>query len=128
MPIRVFNLGALQAGEHSVKITVPDAVFADQQGDVRVSMYLQGATDGSLPVSVENIEAAETPDVSYNGQVVRLKGMPVQEVAIHSLDGSLLWGQMTDQAEVSLVGFASGIYLVTFTSPDGDTITYKAIR
>lgn len=42
IPIRTIDLGNLTAGNHSFKITVPTAVFADGQGYIPVSLYLQG--------------------------------------------------------------------------------------
>lgn len=43
IPIRHFALGDLSAGEHSFRLAVPDAVFAGRQGDIPVSLYLQGS-------------------------------------------------------------------------------------
>lgn len=129
VPIRVLHLGELAKGEHKFNITVPDAVFADGQGDIRVSMYLQGVRSGMLPSGIDEVGAeADAPSVSFNGSVVTLSGMAVSEVSVHSYDGALLWGRNTSEPSVSLVGFAPGMYLVTFTSPDGDTFTYKAVR
>ena len=42
IPIRTISLGNLNPGDHSFKITVPTAVFADGQGYIPVSLYLQG--------------------------------------------------------------------------------------
>lgn len=127
VPIRVFNLGQMSAGEHTVRISVPDAEFVGKDGDIRVSMYLQAARTGSLPAEVGEIET-DAPRVSYNGSVVTLTGMPVEQVSVHSYDGALLWGRNTTEASVNLAGFEGGVYLVTFTSPEGETITYKAVR
>lgn len=43
VPIRQISLGKLSAGAHTLKIEVPDAVFAEQQGYIPVSVYLQGS-------------------------------------------------------------------------------------
>lgn len=45
IPIRDLELGQVSAGEHSFKITVPDAVFIDAQGYIPVSVYLQGRAE-----------------------------------------------------------------------------------
>lgn len=128
IPLRVFNLGSLKAGEHNVKISVPDAVFPQGQGDIRVSMHVQAARTGTLPAGVDGIDAENAPRASYNGSVVTLSGMEVEDVAIYNYEGALLWGAHTSEPTASLVGFKSGIYLVTFTSPTGETFTYKATR
>jgi len=44
IPTRVIPLGKLKAGKHTIVISVPDAVFAEKQGNFPVSMYLQGET------------------------------------------------------------------------------------
>ena len=94
-----------------------------------MSMYLQGVRTGLLPSGIDEVGAeAQAPSVSYNGSVVTLTGMQVSEISIHSYDGTMLWGRNTEENSVSLVGFESGIYLVTFTSPEGETFTYKAVR
>lgn len=41
---RIVELGALEAGTHSFVIDVPEAVFADDQGDFPLSLRLQGAS------------------------------------------------------------------------------------
>lgn len=50
---RVIALGAVSAGNHSFRLTVPDAVFANKEGYFPVSLYLQGKTSGT--VGIENI-------------------------------------------------------------------------
>jgi hypothetical protein len=42
IPLRDIGLGYLSAGKHVFQIAVPDAVFQDAQGDIPVSLYLQG--------------------------------------------------------------------------------------
>ena len=39
---RMIMLGNVKKGEHKIRISVPDAEFADQQGDFPVSMYFHG--------------------------------------------------------------------------------------
>jgi hypothetical protein len=42
IPIRVFDLGNLEKGTHTFKIDVPDAKFVNAQGEIPVSVYVQG--------------------------------------------------------------------------------------
>lgn len=51
--IRRINLGVLASGNHTFSITVPTAVFAGGQGDIPLSLYLQGKTVGMLSLSEE---------------------------------------------------------------------------
>ena len=42
IPIRIYELGDLTAGNHKFKIDVPDAEFVGGQGNIPLSVYLQG--------------------------------------------------------------------------------------
>jgi len=42
IPIRVYDLGEIPAGNHTFKIEVPDAKFVDGQGNFPLSVYIQG--------------------------------------------------------------------------------------
>lgn len=48
IPNRDVNLGNLSAGTHTIKLDVPTAVFAAQQGYFPISMYLQNSTSGQI--------------------------------------------------------------------------------
>lgn len=129
IPTRYLDLGALKAGEHEVMIRVPEAVFADKQGDFPVSMYFQAVKSGSLPAEVAAVEADITePTVVRNGDVLRLQNAAVSEISVYSYDGKFLYGRHTENPEMSLVGFEPGIYLVNFITAEGMTITHKAIK
>jgi len=42
IPIRIYDLGNLAAGNHTFKIEVPDAEFVNGEGNIPVSVYIQG--------------------------------------------------------------------------------------
>lgn len=48
IPNRNINLGNLSAGTHTIKIDVPTAVFAAQQGYFPISMYIQNQNNGDV--------------------------------------------------------------------------------
>lgn len=48
IPNREISLGNLSAGTHTIKIDVPDAVFAGQQGYFPISMYIQNQKNGDV--------------------------------------------------------------------------------
>lgn len=58
IPNREVNLGTLSAGQHTIKLDVPDAVFAAGEGYIPVSMYLQNR-DSYQPMCTDptNFEA-----------------------------------------------------------------------
>ncbi|WP_312323279.1 peptide-N-glycosidase F-related protein [Soonwooa sp.] len=48
IPNREIKLGNLAAGQHTIKLKVPDAVFANNEGYFPISMYLQNASNGEV--------------------------------------------------------------------------------
>ncbi|MCK5455474.1 MAG: hypothetical protein KAI45_00015 [Melioribacteraceae bacterium] len=42
IPIRIYELGNLTVGNHKFRIDVPDAEFAEGQGNIPLSIYIQG--------------------------------------------------------------------------------------
>ncbi|MFN3021735.1 peptide-N-glycosidase F-related protein [Chryseobacterium sp. TY3] len=48
IPNREIELGNLAAGQHSITLKVPDAVFAGNEGYFPISMYLQNASNGEV--------------------------------------------------------------------------------
>lgn len=129
IPIRTLNLGALEAGEHSIMIRVPDAVFQDGQGDFPVSMYMQGVRTGELPVGISALTTDDdTVKVRQNGDVYTLEGATVSGYSIYDYNGRLLYGQNTSEPTASLVAFPSGVYIINFNLTDGTPLSFKAIK
>lgn len=130
IPVRYLVLGELEAGEHEIMIRVPEAVFADQQGDFPVSMYFQGLKEGNLPLEVE---AVSTQEVSINAyqkgnDIYASSESPISQVSIYTYDGKFVYGSHNFNRAVSLDPFAQGIYLVNFFNADGEVLTVKAVR
>src|SRR5690606_17700796 len=48
IPNREVILGNLSAGNHTIKLDVPDAVFVGQQGYFPISMYIQNRKSGQI--------------------------------------------------------------------------------
>ena len=48
IPNREIDLGNLTVGNHTIKITVPDAVFVGGQGNFPISMYIQNSESGQI--------------------------------------------------------------------------------
>ena len=49
IPLHEISLGTLPAGEYTLKIDVPDAVFNAGQGNIPLSAYLQNRNSGNVP-------------------------------------------------------------------------------
>lgn len=129
VPIREIHLGALKAGEHSVMIRVPQAVFSDGQGDFRPALYFQGVEEGVLPSTV--IAGVESPEVpvewSNEGNIWNFNSeVPVSEARVYSYDGSLIYGEY-NATSVDLSDCQPGIYIISLTKADGSDTFRKVI-
>ncbi len=128
---RIIHLGAMKKGEHKVRISVPDAVFAGGQGYIPVSLYLQGAKTGELPEMGGISSTVVDPEVSlvYSGDdVLFTTDREVVEVEIYSLSGQCMYRTMSSSNSVSLASLAKGVYLLNLYL-DNDVIeTHKIVR
>ena len=68
IPNREIDLGTLAPGEHSIKIEVPDAVFANNEGYFPISMYIQNSpSNQDVCAAPSNLEIS-----NHYGQSLRL--------------------------------------------------------
>lgn len=67
IPNREVNLGNLSAGNHTIKIDVPTAVFNQQQGYFPISMYIQNQKSGEVICAVPyDLKVANQVNTSVN--------------------------------------------------------------
>ena len=132
VPVRQINLGELKAGEHSVKITVPDAQFFHNKGDFRPSLYVQGVTEGELNLSAVNqINDSELDGITFEhigDDIIFKSATPLREAALYDLSGSLLEGYYNPVGIISLAGRTPGTYILLVVARDGRYTTYKAVK
>lgn len=125
IPIREISVGNLNAGQHSFKIEVPDAVFVGGEGYFPVSLYLQGTGQALdikkfesnvyslLPNPTRNVVAIETNQEVKGYAVFSLLG---QEI----LKGT---GKMIDLSQA-----AQGTYLVRIEFMNNEIATQKIVK
>lgn len=126
---RIIDLGEVKAGTHTVCISVPDAKFVDGQGDIPVSIFFQGLTEGILNniegVSVEESKPLVT--ITKTGKTL-VAGSSEGIVSIELRD---LQGKLVRQTEcgktINCSGCASGIYLVSVELMNGIIETHKVL-
>jgi hypothetical protein len=110
---RIIELGPLTAGRHEFKIEVPDAVFPGKEGNIPLSLYLQGSTAGkvlSLPkVGVTASEVSLYPNPATDNCSIR-SAVPVEEVNVYDMMGQLVVANAGLQ--FSTAQLAKGIYQV----------------
>lgn len=126
---RIIDLGEVKAGTHTVCISVPDAEFVGGQGDIPVSIFFQGLTEGILNniegVSVEESKPLVT--ITKTGKTL-VAGSSEGIVSIELRD---LQGKLVRQTEcgktINCSGCALGIYLVSVELMNGIIETHKVL-
>lgn len=126
---RIIDLGEVKAGTHTVCISVPDAKFVGGQGDIPVSIFFQGLTEGILNnidgVSMEESKPLVT--ITKTGKTL-VAGSSEGIVSIELRD---LHGKLVRQTEcgktINCSGCASGIYLVSVELMNGIIETHKVL-
>ncbi|MDE5774535.1 MAG: hypothetical protein K2H86_08790, partial [Muribaculaceae bacterium] len=132
VPIRQIHIGALSAGEHSVKITVPKAQFFYNKGDFRPSLYVQGLTDGELgDTDVKQLYDPDFDDIVFErtGDTITLSSTSeIREVALYDFTGNLLEGTYNPAPVISLGERSAGTYILLVVARDGRYTTYKFVK
>ena len=126
---RIIDLGEVKAGTHTVCISVPDAEFVDKQGDIPVSIFFQGLTEGILN-NIEGVSMEESKPfvtITKTGKTL-VAGSSEGIVSIELRD---LQGKLVRQTEcgktINCSGCASGIYLVSVELMNGIIETHKVL-
>lgn len=133
---RIINLGAVAKGNHKVRISVPDAVFNGKQGDIPVSIFFQGVTEGSLPVTgidalrADGSRQPSEPEVgvSVNGGVITLSSnRDILATSVYDVQGNRVLRQQ-GRGAIDISNCAPGIYLVNAELDNGFIETHKIVR
>ena len=109
-----------------MRISVPEAVFNQQQGDIPVSMFFQGVTEGEL-TAVRDITASPMvrSSVTIDGDMLSVTADgEVLNIDVYDLQGKRL-RHSSSHAPVSLSALPSGLYLVNVELADGIIKTHK---
>ena len=95
---RIIQLGAVDKGEHKIRISVPDAKFAGEQGDIPVSMYFHGVKEGYLPAGLDFpvIEQSDLKIKVENNFVKFSCSLEIYNVEVYSLQGEKIFSQDDD--------------------------------
>ena len=120
IPIREIALGNLSAGAHSFVISVPDAVFVGGQGNIPVSLYLQGEN------TVLDNENYSFFDFEYypnpTKDIINISSnYSIKSIQLIDLQGRLLETKLVDttQSSFNIANYSSGIYFIKVTSDKG---------
>lgn len=111
IPIREINLGYLEAGNHTFRIEVPDAIFPNNEGYFPISLYLQGTRD-NLKVN-ELMNGMEMNYLYPNpaSESVTIKtDEAIKSIRISNIIGTQIFH--TNSNEIDLSSFKNGGYIV----------------
>ncbi|AZA51667.1 T9SS C-terminal target domain-containing protein [Chryseobacterium sp. G0201] len=127
VPIRGFVLPTMTAGNHTLKHTIPTAVFNQQQGDVYLSVYMQGNSNTTL-----NVNDIKTTDVSIypnpTSDFVNIKSpIDVMSLSLFSIDGRKLFENYKEN-KIDISSYNTGIYILNVVLKDGTTFKHKIIK
>jgi len=124
---RVIPLGHISTGNHTFRIEVPDAKFLTGQGNIPLSLYLIGKTQGTLSAVNENtyqgISVFPNPVQSvltFNTEE------PLKVVKIYNITGQKVFQGNT--ASVDIKYLPLGVYSVCVEFDNGKMSVYKIIK
>lgn len=127
VPIRGFTLPSMTAGNHSIKHTIPTAVFNQQQGDVYLSIYMQSKSNTTLDVKdIKTIDVSIYPNPTSDFVTIKSK-VDVLSIALFSVDGKKLFENYKEN-RIDLSAYPTGVYFLSIALKDGTAFKHKIIK
>ena len=121
-------MGDVKKGEHKITISVPDAKFRNQQGDIPVSIYFHAATNGIDEAGIQ-VSLATPSSVKVrvaDGELMVWSESSIKAVEMYSSAGEKICRTISN-APIALGGIAHGIYLVNVYLENGIVETHKVV-
>lgn len=127
VPIREFTLPSLAAGNHTFKHTIPTAVFNQQQGEVRLSVYMQGKSNTALNVKdIRTVDLNIYPNPTTDFVNVKSKA-EVNSISVFNTEGRKLF-EIYNENRINLSSYSTGVYFLHIVLKDGTAFTHKIIK
>ncbi len=126
VPIRVVDLGALAAGSHTFKVTVPNAQFNGGQGYFPMSVYVMGTYATVGTDSFNKAAVTLTPNPVNNIATLNTNGEPVTAFTVVNALGQQVLSGAGNTVDMSAL--QSGIYVVKATVASGTASTIKVVK
>ncbi|MDO4159021.1 MAG: peptide-N-glycosidase F-related protein [Prevotellaceae bacterium] len=122
---RIIDLGSFSAGEHKVRISVPDAEFVDQQGDIPVSIFFQGLKEGTL-TAIKGVKVMEQQvNLAIKDGIMSFGSKDgIVGVEIFDLQGKRLYRKAGSDS-IRTSQFPTGLCLVSVELDNGIIETHK---
>ncbi|KMQ62131.1 hypothetical protein ACM40_07415 [Chryseobacterium sp. BLS98] len=127
VPIRGFTMPSIAAGNHTLKHTIPTAVFNQQQGDVYLSVYMQGKSNAALDVKdIKTVDVSIYPNPASDFVNIRSK-TDVASISLFSIDGKKL-AKTHGENRIDISAYSTGVYFLNIVLKDGITFKHKIIK
>ncbi len=125
IPIRTISLGDVAAGSHTFNISVPSAVFADNQGYFPISVYLQG-TDSSLGIDgIAPLQYSLSPNPTSDLVDIRASDT-VEQISVYNILGQKVF--TVNSPHIELGRLDPGVYVAKISFGNGKSVTEKVIK
>lgn len=127
VPIRGFTMANMTAGNHTLKHTIPSAVFYQQKGEVYLSVYMQGKSNSTL-----NVKDIKTIDINIfpnpTSDFVNIKSKEdIASITLYSIDGRKL-AENYKENRINLSSYSPGVYFLNIVLKGGITFKHKIIK
>ncbi|WP_185117617.1 peptide-N-glycosidase F-related protein [Chryseobacterium sp. PMSZPI] len=127
VPIREFTMANLTAGNHTLKHTIPTAVFNGGDGQVYLSVYMQGKSNSAL-----NVNDVKTTDVNIypnpTSDFVNIRSKEgVASMTLFGIDGRKLTESFGEN-KIDLSPYSPGVYLLNIVLKGGISFKHKIIK
>ncbi|MFS4471328.1 peptide-N-glycosidase F-related protein [Chryseobacterium sp. T20] len=127
VPIREFTLPNLTAGNHTLKHTIPTAVFNQQQGYVMLSVYMQGKSNTALNVKeIKTVDVNIYPNPTTDFVNVKSK-VEVSSISLFNIEGRKL-SETYKENRIDFSSYSTGIYFLHIVLKDGTAFKHKIIK
>lgn len=127
VPIRSFTMTSMTAGTHTLKHTIPAAVFNQQQGDVFLSVYMQSKNSANMDVKdIKSIDVSIYPNPTSDFVNIKSK-IDVASMTLFSMDGRKLTENFKEN-KINISSYNTGVYILNIVLKDGTTFKHKIIK
>lgn len=127
VPIRGFTIDNMAAGNHTLKHTIPTAVFYQQKGEVYLSAYMQGKSNTTLNVKdVKMIDLNIYPNPTADFVNIKSKE-DIASISLFSVDGRKL-AENYRENRIDLSSYTPGVYFLNIVLKGGITFKHKIIK
>lgn len=127
VPIRSFTMTSMTAGTHTLKHTIPAAVFNQQQGDVFLSVYMQSKNSATMDVKdIKSIDVSIYPNPTSDFVNIKSK-IDVASMTLFSMDGRKLTENFKEN-KINISSYNTGVYILNIVLKDGTTFKHKIIK